>query len=292
MSAAGMPFAWQLLRALALSVATLTILAALIASPARGAGYVALGDSYAAGPLIPLPVSPLGCLKSDRNYPRLTAPRIGQPLRDASCSGAQTEDMFAPQGVEPDGPNPPQLDSLDTGTTVGSLTIGGNDIGFGEIAEGCVTVNPFESPCRDKYTAGGRDEISERIVETAPKVDAVLDAIRARSPQARTFVVDYAAIFPETGRGCWPQMPVGFADVPYLRAKQQELNAMLADQAAANGATLVSWYQASIAHAACKSPLTRWVEPVVPLNPAAPIHPNSTGMRGAANALVAAIAAG
>jgi lysophospholipase L1-like esterase len=261
--------------------------------PATGAGasgYVALGDSYAAGPLIPLPGLPLGCLKSDRNYPHLTATRIGLPLRDASCSGAQTEDMFEPQGVEPDGPNPPQLDSLDAGTTVVSVTIGGNDIGFGEIAEGCIVVNPFESPCRDKYTAGGSDELSERIAATAPAVDAVLDAIRARSPQARVFVVDYAAIFPETGHGCWPQMPVGFSDVPYLRAKQRELNAMLAGEAAANGATLVSWYQASIGHDACKGPLTRWVEPVVPLNPAAPIHPNAAGMRGAANALVAAIA--
>ncbi len=277
------------LRLLIAFVAALALLASA-ATGVRAANYVALGDSYAAGPLIPFPVLPLGCLKSDRNYPHLTASRTGLPLRDASCSGAQTEDMFAPQGVEPDGPNPPQLDSLDASTTVVSLTIGGNDIGFGEIAEGCVVVNPFESPCRDKYTAGGVDQLSERIAATASKVDAVFDAIRARSPQARTFVVDYAAIFPETGHGCWPQMPVGFADVPYLRAKQRELNAMLASEAAANGATLVSWYQASIGHDACKGPLTRWVEPVVPLNPAAPIHPNAAGMRGAANVLAAAIA--
>jgi hypothetical protein len=29
---------------------------------------VALGDSYAAGPFIPLPIKPWGCLKSDHNY--------------------------------------------------------------------------------------------------------------------------------------------------------------------------------------------------------------------------------
>ncbi len=281
-----------LLRALIATAAALALLAGVAAAGARAASYVALGDSYAAGPLIPLPVLPFGCLKSDRNYPHLTARHTGLPLRDASCSGAQTDDMFEPQGVEPDGPNPPQLDSLDASTTVVSLTIGGNDIGFGEIAEGCITANPFKSPCRDKYTAGGVDQLSARIAATAPKVDAVLDAIRARSPQARTFVVDYAAIFPETGSGCWPQMPVGFADVPYLRDKQRELNAMLAAQAAANGATLVSWYQASIGHDACKGPLTRWVEPVVPVNPAAPIHPNLAGMWGAASVLTAAIAAG
>lgn len=64
---------------------------------------------------------------------------------------------------------------------------------------------------------------------------------------------------------------------------------MLATQAAANGATVVDWYKASIGHDACKGSSTRWVEPVVPGNPAAPIHPNKAGMVGAANALVAAV---
>src|SRR5918996_1069461 len=120
-------------------------------------------------------------------------------------------------------------------------------------------------------------------------VAAVLQGIRARSPSARGFVVNYPAIFPETGNGCWPQVPIAFRDVPSLRAKQQELNQMLATQAAANGATLVSWYAASIGHDSCKSSSVRWVEPLVPGNVAAPIHPNRNGMQGAANVLVPAV---
>ena len=272
------------------TVLIVAVLAAFVAfaGVARGAGYVSLGDSYTAGPLIPNPVPPYGCLKSDRNYPHLTAAAIGLPLRDASCSGARTDHMSSPQNVEFDGPNPPQFDALDAGTTVVSVTIAGNDIGFSEIAESCITVNPFSSPCRDKYNSGGQDVIAERIAATAPKVAAVLQGIHARAPAARVFVLNYAAIFPETGFGCWPQMPIGFADVPYLRAKQKQLNAMIANQAAANSATLVDWYQASIGHDACKGPLVRWVEPAVPVNPAAPIHPNARGMRGAASVLVAA----
>jgi hypothetical protein len=283
------PLRLRSLLAVLLVGAAAALLLAFAAAGARAANYVGLGDSYAAGPLIPLPVPPFGCLKSDRNYPHLAAPRIGLPLRDVTCSGAQTDDMFAPQNVEPDGPNPPQLDGLDAGTAVVSLNIGGNDIGFAEIAESCISVNPFGSPCRDRYTAGGVDQISARIDETAPKVDAVLDAIRSRAPEARVFLLNYAAIFPETGFGCWPQMPVAFGDVPYLRAKQRELNAMLAEQALANGVALVDWYAASIGHDACRSPLVRWVEPVVPVMPAAPIHPNLAGMQGAADALVAAV---
>src|SRR6476660_2924872 len=114
-----------------------------LAGGASAANYTALGDSYAAGPLIPNPLLPLGCLKSSNNYAHLATPGIGLSLRDASCSGAKTNHMTEPQNVDPDGPNPPQFNSLDANTTVVSLTIGGNDIGFSEVAESCVTVTPF-----------------------------------------------------------------------------------------------------------------------------------------------------
>ena len=83
-------------------------------------------------------------------------------------------------------------------------------------------------------------------------------------------------------------MPIDWADVPYLRAKEKELNRMLADQAAANGATLVDAYGAGIGHDACKLPLVRWVEPVAPASPAAPLHPNLQGMIATARVVVAA----
>lgn len=279
----------RLPRALLLAAALLAVALTLTATAARAANYVALGDSYTAGPLIPNPVLPLGCLKSSNNYPRLAAPSIGLTLRDASCSGAKTDHMTNPQNVDPDGPNPPQFNSLDATTTVVSVTIGGNDIGFSEVAQGCITVNPFSTPCKDKYTAGGKDQLAERIAATAPKIAAVLQGIHTRSPSAEVFVLNYPAIFPETGFGCWPQMPIGFGDVPYLRSTEQKLNAMLATQAAANGATLVDWYKASIGHDACKGSSTRWVEPLVPGELAAPIHPNKAGMQGAATVLVAAV---
>jgi|SRR5689334_4127377 len=281
-------------RQLVVLLASLAVFAAALAGLATTAGaasYVSLGDSYAAGPFIPNPVLPLGCLKSDHNYPHLAAPSIGS-LKDPSCSGAKTDDMTNPQSIEIDGPNPPQFNSLEAGTEVVSLTIGGNDIGFSEIAESCITLNPFSSPCKDKYDSGGHDQIAERIAATAPKVAAVLQGIHTRSPKARVFVLNYPAIFPEKGNGCWPQMPISFSDAPYLRAKEQELNAMLATQAAANGATLVSWYAASIGHDACKSSSVRWVEPLLPENPSAPIHPNLHGMEGGAAVLVAAVKAG
>ena len=273
--------------ALALAVVAMALLGA--AAGASAATYTALGDSYAAGPLIPnQSLNPLGCLRSDHNYAHLTAAAKGLTLTDVSCSGAKTGDMTSPQNVEP-GPNPPQFNALNASTDDVSITIGGNDIGFSEVAQSCITLNPFATPCKNKYAPGGKDQLAERIATAAPKVAAVIQGIHSRAPNARVFVLDYPAIFPETGSGCWPQLPIGFGDVPYLRSTQQHLNQMIAAQAAANGATFVGWYAASIGHDACKSQSNRWVEPLIPGELTAPLHPTRAGMQGAANLLTAAI---
>ena len=68
------------------------------AANASAATYTALGDSYAAGPLIPnQSLNPLGCLRSDHNYAHLTAAAKGLTLTDVSCSGATTNDMTESQ---------------------------------------------------------------------------------------------------------------------------------------------------------------------------------------------------
>ncbi len=258
---------------------------------AAAPNYVSLGDSFTAGPLIPTQIAPLGCLKSNRNYPHLAAPSIGLPLRDPSCSGAETIDMTQPQSIT-GGSNPPQFNSLAADTRVVTLGIGGNDIGFSDIVQDCASPTPFGRRCQDQYVVNGRDEISARIQATAPKVAAVLQGIRARSASARVFVVNYLPVFPETGVGCWPQMPVAWADVPYLRAKQRELNAMLAAQASAAGASLIDAYTAGIGRDACKSAGTRWVEPIIPATAAAPVHPNLRGMQGTAAVVSARVGPG
>jgi lysophospholipase L1-like esterase len=284
--------------------------AAGAAGAAAPGGYVALGDSYTAGPLIPDQLAdPLGCLRSDRDYPHVVAAELAPTVfRDVSCSGADTGDMTSPQGITP-GPNPPQLDALSPSTTLVTLGIGGNDIGFSEIFESmrlggaavetpwgggvvrpgsCLTLAPWGTPCRDTYASGGTDELSRRIAAAAPQVAGVLAGIRTRAPQARVLVVGYPAIVPHAGRGCWPTMPIGWDDVGYLRAKHLELNAMLAAQAAAGGATYVDTYTPSIGHDVCASLGQRWVEPIVPASAAAPVHPNARGMRGMAAAVLAA----
>jgi hypothetical protein len=277
-------------RPVAVIVASLLALA-LAPAVAHGAYWVGLGDSFAAGPLIPnQSLSPLGCLRSSRNYAHIAA--AGNTLADVSCSGAKTTHMTAAQSTDA-GTNPPQFNALSADTRVVSLQIGGNDIGFTEILENCVTLNPFSHPCRDRYVRNGVDEISNRITAAAPKVAAVIAGIKQRSPLARIVVVNYAAILPGSGSGCWPRVPFAFTDVPYLRSKQVQLNSMLAAQVAAaqtasTNVRLADSYTPSLSRSACTGSGTRWVEPLIPGNAAAPFHPNARGEAGVAGPVAAA----
>jgi lysophospholipase L1-like esterase len=277
------------------AVAAGALLLALIpgaVSAGTGPSYVALGDSYTSGPLIPVQTGhPAGCLRSTRNYPRLTAKALGAAsFTDASCQGAATQDMTQPQSV-PLGTNPPQLNALKSSTTMVTLQIGGNDINFINIVINCTTLsftNPFGSPCKKHYTSGGTDQLKQAINQTAPKVAAVLKAIHQRSPNARVFVVGYPVLLPSSGNGCWPLVPIAHGDVSYLRGVEQELNQMLASQAAANGARYVDTYTDSIGHDVCASPSRAWVEGLVPTAPAAPFHPDAAGEAAMARQVEAA----
>lgn len=59
----------------------------------RGVDYVALGDSYTSGPLIPRQVD-ANCARSDQNYPSLVATRRStSTFTDVSCAYATTDHM-------------------------------------------------------------------------------------------------------------------------------------------------------------------------------------------------------
>lgn len=257
--------------------------------------YVSLGDSYTSGPVIPVQIgTPRGCARSNHNYPHDVAAALGLKLTDVSCSGATTANMAGSQSVS-GGTNPPQLNALNSATSRVTLGIGGNDIGFSSIISNCLAqtasgptrVGPN---CRDYYLAGG-DQIAAAIRATAPKVTRVLQAIHRLAPHARVLVIGYPAILPVSGGGCFPQMPFVNSDIPYLRAKEVQLNQMLAQVASANGATYVDTYTPSATHNACTPESSRWIEPVSPSAPAAPVHPNAAGEAGMATAVRSALAA-
>jgi lysophospholipase L1-like esterase len=263
------------------------------ASASTAQNYVAMGDSYTAGSLIPdLTGSPPGCLRSSHDYPALVAGAIGAgSFADVSCQGATTENMSQPQSV-PFGINPPQLDALSSSTTLVTVGIGGNDLGFASIVIHCASLSwtdPLGAPCEDHYTSGGTDQLTTEIDATAAKIAAVLQAIHQRAPNARVLLVGYPDILPNTGYGCWPLVPIAFGDVPYLRGVEYEMNQMLASEAAAGNATFVDTYTDSIGHDFCQPTGVKWIEGIVPTSPAAPVHPNALGENAMAQQIEAVV---
>ena len=246
--------------------------------------YVALGDSYTSGPVIPTQID-ANCLRSDQNYPHLVAAADKiTDLADASCSGATTAEMWKPQGT-----NPPQLDALNDATTLVTLQIGGNDIGFSSVIATCAglsVTDPAGSPCKQHYEATGTDQLTLNVLQTAPKIAEVLRAIHDRAPHARVAVVGYPDLLPDDGVGCFPAVPFAAGDFAYLRDTEKRLNAMLKGEALTHGAAYVDTYGPTIGHDMCKAPADRWIEPLVPAAPAGPAHPNAKGEQAMATAVL------
>ncbi|MFF5499835.1 SGNH/GDSL hydrolase family protein [Streptomyces aquilus] len=238
--------------------------------------YVALGDSYASAPLVPTQVDAT-CQRSDQNYPSLVARSRSARLTDVGCAGATTEDMTASQteGV------PAQLDALNRGTDLVTVTVGGNDIGFSTVLGTCAHLtsgNPAGAPCQAYFAGSGADQITGAISATGPKVAQVLRGIHRRAPHARVVVVGYPDLFPEDGIGCTSsKVPLAAGDFAWLRDKEKELNAMLARQARRGGAEYVNTYTPTVGHDLCKPTGERWIETFAPETPAAPVHPNAMG---------------
>ncbi|WP_411151609.1 SGNH/GDSL hydrolase family protein [Streptomyces sp. A30] len=270
-------------------------------APPKGP-YVALGDSYTAGPEIPdQHGKPAGCDRSDRNYPALVADGLGlnaHEFRDVSCNGATMGDLFASQSTD-NGVNPAQLSAVSAATRLVTLGIGGNDIGFSSLITTCVKAGvryqlenrigdpaADDAPCRGLHSAAGGDRIEAKTEAAGRRLAGVLRDIKRRAPDARVYVVGYPAILPVKGEGCARAMGLAPGDVSFLRHKEQQLNSMLRDKAEAAGAVYVDTYTPSIGRSACADRDVRWVEPLMPSAPAAPVHPNERGERGMAQAVL------
>ena len=273
--------------------------------PKRITEYVALGDSWTADVVLVngdgVPDSthaPIDCGQSYRNYPKLVAKALGvKRFRDASCGSATTDDFANPQtGLPLGGTNPPQLDRLTRRVRLVTVGIGGNDAGISSAGLDCLNLLPVDNPlagnpaglpfggCKAKYTAGGRDLLSERIRASEAKLVRAFKAIHRISPKARILALDYLSVVPD--HACYPTVPSTDTDMAYIHAKFRELNAMVKRAARKGGAEFVNTYTPSLGHDLCTGPTVRYAEVYGPSvnDPAVgvPAHPNAAGARAQA----------
>ena len=262
-------------------LATTAVLTGVAVAPSASAAsaplaYVALGDSYSAasGVFPPDPSAPPECARSTSNYPHDLAATTGAQLTDVTCGAAETGDYFSSQypGVAP------QLDAVQPGTQLITMTIGGNDNDvFIDTIVDCgsagLSTAGQGSPCKDQYGSSFSDTIRTK---TYPALVKALRAVRGKAPHARVAILGYPWIMPPTV-GCFDKMPIATGDVPYVHGIQATLNDAVRRAAAATGVTYVNMNVVSQGHDACQAIGVRWIEPVFQGTNPVIVHPNALG---------------
>jgi len=258
-------------------------------SPAY-AQYVALGDSYSAGPPIPTTDLAGGCARSDHNYPSLVAQELQvRDFTDATCSGATTRDLTEPQHPFDGSTIPPQLSSVTEDTDLVTIGIGGNDLNlFGTLIGTCTRLqarDPQGSPCTRRLAAVGPDlDVATRTI--ADNVARSLRAIRQRAPRAEVVLVGYLRLVPE--RGSCAALPLATGDYDQGRQISVTLNRALERAARRTQVRYVDAYALSRGHDICSA--DPWVNGRVTNRQAAlAYHPFASGMRAVADGVLATV---
>jgi lysophospholipase L1-like esterase len=211
--------------------------------------YVAIGDSYSAGSLIPTTDVANGCFRSDHDYPSLVARALGAKLQDHTCSGATTSSFSASQYPDV----PPQKKALGKRTTLVTVGLGGNDQQvFRTLIERCPALrasNPTGAPCRDEMRAGGKDVLLANLSATAKRLTTVLRQVRIRAPHAQVLAVGYPQIV-DPAHVC-AKLPLAAGDYAYAEQVNRALTDAVRRAAAATGTTYVDVWALSKGHDIC-----------------------------------------
>ena len=235
--------------------------------------YVALGDSFSAGPFIAtMRTDPEGCARSRSNYPAFLADWLDvASYTDVTCSAATTVDLYAPMTMFNGGTTAPQIDAVSADTDLVTIGMGGNDFGIYDALITCqkpdLSVCPVEQLRTDARKVAGRiEQAVRRITQVAP--------------DAQVYVVGYPDILPTEGTcaavGASADVLGPVTDVAGL------LNASLRKGAEGAGASYVDIEAVSEGHDVCAKGRA-WVNgPRFRAGIAAPFHPKINGMRAVA----------
>lgn len=233
------------------------------AAPDPGAGdYVALGDSYSSGVGTGVYDPASGaCARSPLSYPPLwTAEHRPASFGFAACSGATTADVLANQ-----------ISALQPGTDLVTITIGGNDAGFGPVVQTCTAANRDDTcfAAVDAAEFFERSALRDRLART-------YTAIRRAAPHAQVVVLGYPRLFDLAPSCTDPQVP--------NVARRTKLNegADVLDGVIQSVSQRFGFYFGDVRgqfadHAVCST--DPWINgPSVP-TVVGPYHPNQTGYR-------------
>ncbi|NKZ05147.1 SGNH/GDSL hydrolase family protein [Actinomadura latina] len=188
--------------------------------------YVALGDSYSAGvgaEATPADHNPLDrCHRTSKAYYHDVAQtfRFAKGTSFWACSGATTDDVLDGRGGEP-----PQIGRIGRDTSLVTLSIGGNDVGFSKVLAGCVVRLPWSKGC-----TGQGEEIAGKMSDLRQDLPGLLGKIAARAPYARVIVMGYPKAFSEVSGVDGDNITV--PDQRWLNARAYALGQLIRQSAA------------------------------------------------------------
>jgi lysophospholipase L1-like esterase len=233
--------------------------------------YVALGDSYSSG-LGAGDYSGGSCDRSARAYSALwTAAHDPASYVSRACAGATTGSVISGQ-----------LSPLSSATTLVSITVGGNDVGFSSVMETCVLL-----PTSSCVGAIGHAE-GEISADLPGELDNVLAAIAADAPSARVVVLDYPDLYDlSRSSSC---VGLSTTDRTDLNQGADELDGQIQAAAARHGDVFADVRPAFAGHEICDS--GSWLNSVNWLDLGSSYHPSAAGQDGGYLPVFSAVAAG
>ncbi|MFF2653470.1 SGNH/GDSL hydrolase family protein [Streptomyces sp. NPDC058045] len=233
-------------------------LATSASAQAEATGYVALGDSYSSG-VGSGSYDGTDCKRSSLAYPQLyKAAHSPSSFDFKACSGAITTDVLNNQ-----------VDALNAGTGLVSITIGGNDGGFTDVMLTCVLQS--EKTCLDAIS-----NARSFVENTLPgRLDQVYSTIRSKAPNAHVAVLGYPRFY-KLGGTC----SAGLSETKRaaINDASNVLNGVIAKRAADHGFSYGDIPAAFTGHEICSS--DSWMNS---LNWGAfgdSYHPKATGQKG------------
>jgi lysophospholipase L1-like esterase len=228
------------------------------ASAALAAHYVALGDSYSSGVGAGDYISASGgCERSENAYPEQWADAHSPAaFVSVACSGATTADVLSSQ-----------VPALSAGTTLVSITIGGNDAGFASVMETCVLSST--TSCLNAVSAAETFVASQ----LPARLHSTLAAIRHRAPKARVIVLGYPDLYDlSRSSSC---IGLSTADRTALNGGADDLDRALATAARAYHDTFADVRGQFAGHEICDS--GSWLNSVDIFALSSSYHPTAAG---------------
>ena len=237
-------------------VALLTAVA--VAAPAAASAadrYVALGDSFASGVGTGSYTLSSTCKRSVYAYPYLLAQQRGNTsLVFAACSGATTANVTASQ-----------LPSVDSSTTIVTITVGGNDIRFADLIYQCTL-----SDCSAT--------LDSTIATVESTLGGALESLYVTVKQkaasgAKIVVVGYPRVFNTSS--CLGNFGISATERTKANLLADTLDQTIALHAARAGVTYKSAVAAFLSHPVCSS--SPWLNGLNLFATSETYHPNRNG---------------